>query len=89
MRKECHLFKFLSNGSFRSITSLDLSGNSFTTLGGMHLELLPHLRSLDLRENKFASYKEVTEPLAGCHRENEEHAIHKGKCIPHGFWKVF
>ena len=47
LRDECGMFRFIKNGSFRRLTSLDVSDNMLTTLDNMHLERILCLKSLD------------------------------------------
>jgi Leucine-rich repeat (LRR) protein len=65
--QECESFKFLRNGSFNFLTSLDLSNNNFVSLEGMYLDKLPKLSILDLRNNKFDNWEIPCRALIECH----------------------
>ena len=67
LRDECSLFRFIKNGSFKTLIALNLSNNEFDSLDNMYLEYLPKLHTLDLRNNKFESSHFITRALKNCH----------------------
>ena len=67
LQELCSMYSFMKNGSFNHLMSLDISHNKFETLEGMNLHLLPRLKELDIRNNRFTDHLEVCSSLRGCH----------------------
>ena len=65
--KECDMFEFIQNGSCKFIAHLDLSENCLFQLDKMHLERLPRLATLDLRNNQFDDWEIPCRGLRNCH----------------------